>query len=321
MSDQFKHPLYWIQGFQSPFSPCTHIFVVTKVSPPSPPPPPNPLPPSLQTVVSTAVTTQLSVSTFQELGCGKVDKHIADYKNRIPTSASSGTKPHSHAISHLSPLLLNSKLGIRTQESPANKHGVGLGQGLGAAVATPVGVLGHQTPSAALDCLRATPLLEDLAEWSHWDLVFRPQFGSLSDFILSPAARGEISALEISPGKLIKISPGSSIQDFYKAVDSFDATNAAGHLVSLVVTRGNTRDISVQLLASHVLASLQRRLAECEEGEGREENEGAVARFMFACLTRIPVRICELIANEVSMCGCYFRTLHYYYYDNFLKVV
>ena len=279
-------------------------------------PPPNPLPPSLQTVVSTAVTTQLSVSTFQELSCGKVDKHIADYKNRIPTSASSGTKPHSHAISHLSPLLLNSKLGIRTQESPANKHGIGqalgLGLGLGAAVATPVGVLGHQTPSAALECLRAAPLLEDLAEWSHWDLVFRPQFGSLSDFILSSSARGEIFALEISPGKLIKISPGSSIQDFYKAVDSFDATNAAGHLVSLVVTRGNTRDISVQLLASHVLASLQRRLAECEGGEGCEENERAVTGFVFACLTRIPVRICELIANEVSMWGHYFRTLHYY---------
>ena len=258
-----------------------------------PPPPPPPPPPTLS----------LSAD------CGQHSCHHSTLCQHLP-----GARLWPHVISHLSPLLLNSKLGIRTQESPVNKHGVGrgLGLGLGAAVATPVGVLGHQTPSAALECLRAAPLLEDLAEWSHWDLVFRPQYGPLSDFILGPSTRGEISALEISPGKLIKISPGSSIQDFYKAVDSFDATNAAGHLVSLVVTRGNTRDISVQLLASHVLASLQRRLAECEGGEGCEENEGAVTGFVFACLTRIPVRICELIANEVSMWGHYFRTLHYY---------
>lgn len=180
-----------------------------------------------------------------------------------------------------------------------------------------VGVLGHQSPAAALDCLRRAPLLEDLGAWSHWDLVYRPQFGQLSDFLLgrfnpggNTAGGGGVSALEISPGKLLKISASSTVQDFYGAVDSFDAVNTSGHLVSLVVARGNARDVSAQLLANHVLASLQRRLAEdggdCG-GDGEEEGSalegvagGVVSRFVFDCLCRIPVRICELIANEVS---------------------
>ena len=46
-----------------------------------------------------------------------------------------------------------------------------------------VGILGHQTREQALACLQTCPLLDDLAEWSHWALVFEPELGGLKDFV------------------------------------------------------------------------------------------------------------------------------------------
>jgi hypothetical protein len=47
-----------------------------------------------------------------------------------------------------------------------------------------VGILGHQTKDAAKICLHNCPLLENLADWSQWSLVFEPELGKLKDFIL-----------------------------------------------------------------------------------------------------------------------------------------
>ena len=46
-----------------------------------------------------------------------------------------------------------------------------------------VGVLGSQNVERALSCLENCPLLENMAEWSHWELVFEPEMGSLKDFV------------------------------------------------------------------------------------------------------------------------------------------
>lgn len=48
--------------------------------------------------------------------------------------------------------------------------------------------MGHQTKEKALSCLQQCPLLEDLADWSHWDLVFKPQLGDLNDFLVKYGA-------------------------------------------------------------------------------------------------------------------------------------
>ena len=234
--------------------------------------------------MSAAITTQLAVTSFQELGCGKIPRLIADLKKEPQGQ-------DGHNVAYLSPIIVNSKL--KGSSSQTHSH------------SKSVGVLGHQSRDEALRCLLDAPLLADLSEWTHWELVFQPQFGSLSEFLLSSEkgrGRSKVSALEIAPGKLIKINPDSSIQDFYKAVDVFDATRASGHLVSLVVARGNTRDISPQLLANHVASSLERKMA---EENNKDEGENVVAKFVFKCLLRIPVKLCELIATEVcTLCIC-----------------
>lgn len=46
-----------------------------------------------------------------------------------------------------------------------------------------MGILGHQNRDAAKICLHNCPLLQDLATWSKWSLVFEPEHGKLKDFI------------------------------------------------------------------------------------------------------------------------------------------
>ena len=46
-----------------------------------------------------------------------------------------------------------------------------------------VGLLGHQVRESALLCLNNCPLLADMAEWSHWDLIYKPELGELKDFV------------------------------------------------------------------------------------------------------------------------------------------
>lgn len=46
-----------------------------------------------------------------------------------------------------------------------------------------VGQLGDMSKAQALASLLSCPLLEDLSEWSQWDLIFKPQHDSLKDFV------------------------------------------------------------------------------------------------------------------------------------------
>lgn len=46
-----------------------------------------------------------------------------------------------------------------------------------------VGRLGEMSKEQALSSLLCCPLLEDLSEWSQWELVFKPSHGPLKDFI------------------------------------------------------------------------------------------------------------------------------------------
>lgn len=46
-----------------------------------------------------------------------------------------------------------------------------------------VGLLGDVSREQAVASLLSAPLLEDLAEWSDWELVFQPNHGPLKYFI------------------------------------------------------------------------------------------------------------------------------------------
>ena len=226
-----------------------------------------------QDAVSACVTSQFGVDTFEDLSCGSVHKIISE-------SQDSHQAFHAAAVTYLSPLLLNG--GICLQESKQS-----------------VGILGHQSKEDALSCLRSTPLLEDLKQWSHWELIFQPQHGQLEEFLqseLSCDPASAVHALEISPGQLLRIDPNSSVTDFVTALnrDSPDPIEVAGNIVSLIVKRGSTKNISIQLLARHVTTCLEKMVAS-------HETSDIASKFVYHTLIRIPFKLCKLIVSEVRL--------------------
>lgn len=227
--------------------------------------------------MSACVTAQFGVDSFESLGCGSVHKLVLEtqYSQNLAQTS---------AVAYLSPLLLNGDVSL--QES---KQGVG--------------ILGHQSPEDALSCLQSAPLLEDLKQWSHWELVFQPQHGALEEFLQKqPDHRlaSAVHALEIAPGQLLRIDPSTSVTDFVASLSSDcpDPVDTAGYLVSLIVKRRSTRDISLQLLASHVTTCLEKMVA--SDSSGTDPSEVA-AQFTFSTLIRIPFKLCRILAVEVRL--------------------
>ena len=210
------------------------------------------------------------MGSVQELGCGSVDKLLSD------ASQTSQSVP-SPTIFFSLPLLLNQS----GQEHAEFREGV----------------LGRQTPQDALRCLQQAPLLENLARWSHWESVFAPSLGNLTDFLLSLPDGQRLYALEVAPTVLLKVCPSSTTQDFIKAVQALNAIGTAGHLVSIAVNAGSVHQVPTQLLAKQVQSKLEEMVAAGWDGQECGEFP---AHFVFCCIVRIPVDMCAVLGKEVS---------------------
>ena len=236
---------------------------------------------SLQETVSATLKLQCSVTTVDQLCCGSIEKLISDVSDKT----GAGTATHS-SVTYLAPLLVNgaSKDCLKQQSC-----------------LTPLGALGHKTRDEALSCLSRAPLLEDLASWSHWDLVFQPQHGDLAKFIEEEGPCCGLHVLEVSPGVLLRVDPQASHQRFLEAVEARDPINTSGQLVSIVVQQGSVHEVSMQLLGSHVQTALDRMTSEsAQSGQTSGQQTLPATEFVYCCLLRIPLRICQFLAKEVS---------------------
>ncbi|KAM3591779.1 uncharacterized protein V6R79_007248 [Siganus canaliculatus] len=165
-----------------------------------------------------------------------------------------------------------------------------------------VGRLGELSKAQALACLLSCPLLEDLGEWSQWELVFEPLHGTLKDFIERNAANTGLAALEVKPGLLLKITSHTGDKHFSNAAMLLDPVGTAGHLVSLVVADGIVNAPTV-LLANHMESSLAAAVATEDLCLSEEDvsRHSRVATFILACLTRIPTRTCQALLQQVFL--------------------
>ncbi|XP_045924345.1 protein NO VEIN [Micropterus dolomieu] len=164
-----------------------------------------------------------------------------------------------------------------------------------------VGRLGEMSKAQALASLLSCPLLEDLSEWSQWELIFKP-LGSLKDFIERNAANTGLAALEVRPGLLLRITTHTGDKHFSSAAMTLDPVGTAGHLVSMVVADGVV-NAPTALLANHMQSSLAAAVAK-EDLSQAEENVSCysrVAKFLLACLTRIPTRTCQALLQQVFL--------------------
>ncbi|XP_044034429.1 protein NO VEIN isoform X2 [Siniperca chuatsi] len=165
-----------------------------------------------------------------------------------------------------------------------------------------VGCLGEMSKAQALASLLSCPLLEDLSEWSQWELIFKPVHGSLKDFIERNAANTGLAALEVMPGLLLRITTHTGDKHFSSAAMTLDPVGTAGHLVSMVVADGVV-NAPTALLANHMQSSLAEAVAKEDLSQAEEDVScySRVAKFLLACLTRIPTRTCQALLQQVFL--------------------
>uniref|UniRef100_A0A3Q2QWH8 Wu:fj29h11 n=1 Tax=Fundulus heteroclitus TaxID=8078 RepID=A0A3Q2QWH8_FUNHE len=160
-----------------------------------------------------------------------------------------------------------------------------------------VGRLGDMSKDQALASLLSCPLLEDLNNWSQWELIFKPLHGPLKDFIERNAANTGLAVLEVSPGLLLRITTDTGDKHFTSAAAALDPVATAGHLVSMVAADG-IDNAPLALLANHMENSLAAAVAEEEEDVTCYSR---VATFLLRCLTRIPTRTCQALLQQVFL--------------------
>ncbi|XP_054913525.1 uncharacterized protein wu:fj29h11 [Poeciliopsis prolifica] len=165
-----------------------------------------------------------------------------------------------------------------------------------------VGRLGEVSKAQAQASLLCCPLLEDLNIWSQWELIFKPSFGPLKDFIETNAANTGLAALEVTPGLLLRITTNTSDKHFTNAVAALDPVGTAGHLVSMVMADG-IDNAPTALLANHMENALAAAVAEEDLSKAEEDVTcySRVANFLLQCLTRIPTRTCQALLQQVFL--------------------
>ncbi|XP_057182526.1 uncharacterized protein LOC130549349 isoform X2 [Triplophysa rosa] len=164
-----------------------------------------------------------------------------------------------------------------------------------------VGLLGEVSRDKALACLLTAPLLQDLEEWSQWELVFQPNHGSLKEFIDKYCGKTELLALEVSPGVLLRVTADTGAAHFSKAALALNPVGTAGHLVSIVVADG-IPNTPTALLANHMESALNVAVAQEEITPGENGySYHAVARFVLECIAQMPTRICKELLQQVFL--------------------
>uniref|UniRef100_A0A3P9B955 Wu:fj29h11 n=1 Tax=Maylandia zebra TaxID=106582 RepID=A0A3P9B955_9CICH len=156
-----------------------------------------------------------------------------------------------------------------------------------------VGRLGEMSKDQALASLLSCPLLEDLSEWSQWELIFKPLHGSLKEFIEKNAGNTGLAALEVTPGVLFRVTTDTGDKHFSSATTALDPVGTAGHLVSMVVADGIV-NAPIALLSNHMQSSLA---AAVEDVSCYDK----VAKFLLECFTRIPTRTCQALLLQVFL--------------------
>ncbi|XP_066520431.1 uncharacterized protein wu:fj29h11 isoform X2 [Hoplias malabaricus] len=170
----------------------------------------------------------------------------------------------------------------------------------GDAVGETVGLLGEVSREQALASLLTAPLLQDLREWSQWELVFQPNHGPLKDFIDKYCSNTDLLALEVSPGVLLRVTTVTGDKLFSEAAQALDPVGTAGHLVSIVVADGIS-NAPTALLANHMESSLATAVAQEDFACDENGSFSTVAKFVLECITRMPTRICKDLLQQVFL--------------------
>nr|XP_019705685.1 uncharacterized protein LOC105044003 isoform X2 [Elaeis guineensis] len=100
----------------------------------------------------------------------------------------------------------------------------------------------------AIECLLKAPMLSDLLSWSQWDLVYSPSLGPLVDWLLSEVHNNELLCIVTVDGKIIRVDPSATVDEYLEALIQCSPLQAAVKLLSLLSLYGGTGKAPVSLL-------------------------------------------------------------------------
>ncbi|KAG0460585.1 hypothetical protein HPP92_020882 [Vanilla planifolia] len=106
----------------------------------------------------------------------------------------------------------------------------------------------RRSSKEATDCLLKAPMLSDLQYWSHWDLIYAPSLGPLSDWLLNKFNSKELLCIATIDGKFIRIDHSATVDDFLQALVQCSAFDVALKLLSLLCMYRGTSNAPVALL-------------------------------------------------------------------------
>ncbi|KAG0462014.1 hypothetical protein HPP92_020490 [Vanilla planifolia] len=106
----------------------------------------------------------------------------------------------------------------------------------------------RRSSKEATDCLLKAPMLSDLQYWSHWDLIYAPSLGPLSDWLLNKFNSKELLCIATIDGKFIRIDHLATVDDFLQALVQCSAFDVALKLLSLLCMYRGTSNAPVALL-------------------------------------------------------------------------
>uniref|UniRef100_A0A2P2K4J6 Uncharacterized protein MANES_03G146000 n=1 Tax=Rhizophora mucronata TaxID=61149 RepID=A0A2P2K4J6_RHIMU len=104
------------------------------------------------------------------------------------------------------------------------------------------------TSKDAIKVLLRAPMLIDLNLWSHWDLVFAPSLGPLTEWLLSEVNAQELLCLVTRNGKVIRIDHSATADAFLEAALQGSSFQTAVKLLSLFSLAGGRKHVPLSLL-------------------------------------------------------------------------
>ncbi|XP_020260578.1 uncharacterized protein LOC109836938 [Asparagus officinalis] len=111
---------------------------------------------------------------------------------------------------------------------------------------------GNASSKDAIDCLLKVPMLSDLLSWSHWDVLYAPSLGPLSDWLLNEVDAKELLCIATVDGKFIRIDQSATVDDFLEAMIQKSPFQVALKLLSILSLYGGVHNSPATLLKCYV---------------------------------------------------------------------
>ncbi|XP_047314743.1 protein NO VEIN-like [Impatiens glandulifera] len=112
-------------------------------------------------------------------------------------------------------------------------------------------VFGRLTTKDVMKVILKSPMLLDLALWTHWDMMYAPSLGHLLEWVLNEVNSKELMFLVTKDGKVIRIDPAATLDSFLKSLLEGSAYKTAVSLLSLFAIYGGEGHIPLRLLKFH----------------------------------------------------------------------